>query len=61
MFRELLTLDEAKKILKQNFSPKPVGTEQVLLSEACERVLAEALLRRWMFLRSNEQLLMVML
>ena len=41
MFRKLPTLDEAKKILKQNFSQKPVGTEQVSLSEAYERVLAD--------------------
>jgi len=41
MLRKLFTLDEAQKILKQNFSPKPVGTEQVLLSEAYGHVLAE--------------------
>mgnify|MGYP001106437057 CR=1 FL=1 len=41
MFRKLLTLDEAKKILKKKFSPKPVGTEQVSLSEAYERILAD--------------------
>ena len=41
MFRKLFTLDEAQKILKQNFSPKPVGTEQVSLSEAYGHVLAE--------------------
>ena len=41
MFRKLLSLDEAKQILKQNFSPKPVGVERVSLSEAHDRVLAE--------------------
>lgn len=41
MFRKLLSLDEAKQILKQNFSPKPVGVEGVALSEAHDRVLAE--------------------
>lgn len=41
MFRKLVSLDEAKRILEQNFSPKPVGVEQVSLSEAHSRVLAE--------------------
>ncbi|MDH5664581.1 MAG: molybdopterin biosynthesis protein, partial [Candidatus Bathyarchaeota archaeon] len=41
MFRKLLSLDEAKQILKQNFSPEPVGVERVSLSEAHDRVLAE--------------------
>ena len=41
MFRKLLSLDEAKQILKQNFSPKPVGVERFSLSEAHDRVLAE--------------------
>jgi molybdenum cofactor synthesis domain-containing protein len=41
VFRKLLSLDEAKQILKQNFSPKPVGAERVSLSEAHDRVLAE--------------------
>ncbi len=44
MFRKLLSLDEAKQILKQNFSPKPVGVERVFLSEAHDRVLAEDIL-----------------
>lgn len=39
MFRKLLSLDEAKQILKQHFSPKPVGVERVLLSKAHDRVL----------------------
>jgi molybdenum cofactor synthesis domain-containing protein len=41
VFRKLLSLDEAKQILKQNFSPKPVGVERVPLSKAYDRVLAE--------------------
>jgi putative molybdopterin biosynthesis protein len=41
MFRKLLSLDEAKQIIKQNFSPEPVGAERVSLSEAHDRVLAE--------------------
>ena len=41
MFRELLSLEEARQILRQNFSPKPVGVERVPLSEAHDRVLAE--------------------
>jgi len=44
VFRELLSLDEAKQILKQNFSPRPVGVERVFLSEAHDRVLAEDVL-----------------
>ncbi|MFQ5999228.1 MAG: gephyrin-like molybdotransferase Glp [Candidatus Bathyarchaeia archaeon] len=36
----MLSFDEAKKILKQSFSPKPVGTERVSLIEAHGRVLA---------------------
>jgi len=41
MFRRLVSFDEAKRILKQSFSPKPIGAEQVSLSEAYGRVLAE--------------------
>ena len=44
MFRKLLSLDEAKQVLKQNFSPKPVGVERVSLSEAHDRVLAKDVL-----------------
>ena len=40
MFRKLLSLDEARQILKHNFSPEPVGVELVLLSKAHDRVLA---------------------
>ncbi len=41
MFRKLLSFDEAKQLLKQTFSAKPVGIEQVSISEAHERVLAQ--------------------
>ena len=41
MFRKLLSLEEAKEVLEQNFSPKPFGVEQSPLSEAHGRVLAE--------------------
>lgn len=40
MFRKLVTVDEAKRILAQNFTPKPVGKEFVPLNEAYDRVLA---------------------
>jgi molybdenum cofactor synthesis domain-containing protein len=41
MFRKLLSFDEAKQLLEQSFSPKPVGVEQVFISKAHERVLAQ--------------------
>jgi putative molybdopterin biosynthesis protein len=41
MFRKLLSFDEAKQLLKQKISAKPVGTEQVSISEAHNRVLAQ--------------------
>lgn len=41
MFRNLISLDEAKRILKENFSAKPVGVDRVLLSNAHDRVLSE--------------------
>ncbi|HDD70432.1 MAG TPA: hypothetical protein ENG19_04815, partial [Candidatus Bathyarchaeota archaeon] len=41
MFRKLLTLDEAKKVLAQHFTPKPLGIEEVSLLDAHNRVLAE--------------------
>lgn len=44
MFRKLLSLDQAKQILEQNFSPKPVGVERVALSKAHNRILAWDLL-----------------
>jgi molybdopterin biosynthesis enzyme len=41
VFRKLLSFDEAKQLLKQSFSPKPVGVEQVSISKAHDRVLAQ--------------------
>jgi molybdenum cofactor synthesis domain-containing protein len=41
MFRKLLSFDEAKQLVKKSFSAKPVGAEQVSISEAHERVLAQ--------------------
>ncbi len=41
MFRKLVSLDEARRILEQRFSPKPVGMDRVSLSEAHNRVLGE--------------------
>ena len=41
MFRKLLTLDEAKQAISRNFDPKPLGIEEIPLSEAYNRVLAK--------------------
>lgn len=41
MFRKLLSFDEAKQILRQNLSPKPVGVELVPISKTHDRVLAQ--------------------
>jgi len=41
VFRKLVSLDEAKRIVEQSLSPKPVGVERVSLSDAHNRVLAE--------------------
>jgi len=40
MFRKLISVEEAKQILAQSFTPKPVGKERVNLSEAHNRILA---------------------
>ncbi len=40
MFRKLISFHEAKRILKQNLSPKPVRVERVSLSKTNSRVLA---------------------
>jgi len=42
LFRRLVSVDEAKNILAKNYVPEPVGTEVVSLSEAYNRVLADA-------------------
>jgi len=44
MFRKLVSFNEAKQILKRNFSPKPVGIEKVPLSKAHNRILARDIL-----------------
>jgi molybdenum cofactor synthesis domain-containing protein len=41
MFRKLLSFDEAKQLLSQSFSAKPVGVETVSISKAHDRVLAK--------------------
>jgi molybdenum cofactor synthesis domain-containing protein len=41
MFRKLLSFDEAKQILKQKLSPKPVGVERISLLKTYNRVLAQ--------------------
>ena len=41
MFRKLLSFDEAKQLLEQSFSAKPVGIEQASISNAHNRVLAQ--------------------
>jgi putative molybdopterin biosynthesis protein len=40
MFRKLLTFEEAKKVILERFSPKPLGVEEISLLEASSRVLA---------------------
>jgi len=40
VFRKLVSVDEARRILEKNLKPKPVGKEQVSLSDAYNRVLA---------------------
>jgi molybdenum cofactor synthesis domain-containing protein len=41
MFRKLLTFEEAKKVILERFSPKPLGVEEISLLEANSRVLAQ--------------------
>jgi len=41
VFRKLVSLDEAKKRIREELSPKPLGIEQVPLLKAVGRVLAE--------------------
>jgi len=42
-----VSVDEAKRILAQNFTPQPVGNELVSLSEAYNRVLAADVISRF--------------
>ena len=44
MFRELISLDEAKQRIEEYLHPKPVGTIDVQLTEASSRVLARDLI-----------------
>jgi putative molybdopterin biosynthesis protein len=41
MFRKLMTFDEAKKAISLHVKPEPLGTEEISLLEAHNRVLAE--------------------
>ncbi len=41
MFRELLTLEEARQIINQHFSPKQIGVDEIPLLEAHNRILAK--------------------
>lgn len=41
MFRKLMTFDEAKKMITQQLKSEPLGTEELALLEAHNRVLAE--------------------
>ena len=44
MFRKLVSFEEAKKIIDENFTPMPIGDEDVALLEAYNRVLKEDLI-----------------
>jgi putative molybdopterin biosynthesis protein len=41
MFRKLVTYDEAKNIINQTLKPKPLGTQEIPLLQAHNRVLAQ--------------------
>jgi len=41
VFRKLHTVEEARQLLKKSYTPKPVGKEEVSLSEVLNRFLAE--------------------
>jgi putative molybdopterin biosynthesis protein len=47
LFRKLVSVDEAKKALAKNFTPSPVGSEIVTLSEAYNRVAASDVVSRY--------------
>jgi len=42
VFRKLLSLEEAQRTIRRHFEPKPLGTEEVPLLEAYNRVLAKS-------------------
>ncbi|MEM3730641.1 MAG: molybdopterin-binding protein [Candidatus Bathyarchaeia archaeon] len=46
MFRKLLTLEEAKKTIYQNFEPKPIGFEEVPLLQSYGRILSEDIIAK---------------
>lgn len=41
MFRKLITFEEAKKLIQETLQPKPLGTTQIPLLEAHNRILAQ--------------------
>ncbi len=41
IFRKLIPLEEARRLLYEHFTPKPLGVEEVPLTEAYNRVLGE--------------------
>jgi putative molybdopterin biosynthesis protein len=41
MFRKLVTFDEAKQLIQQQLTPKPLGSQEVPLLDAYNRVLAQ--------------------
>jgi putative molybdopterin biosynthesis protein len=41
LFKKLVSLDETKQIIARNFSPKPLGKENVPLEHTYNRILAE--------------------
>jgi len=41
VFRELVSVEEAKRLLRERFEPKPLGIEEVVLDEAVGSVLGE--------------------
>jgi len=41
MFRKLLTFDEAKALIQQTLQPKPLGTQEIPLLDAYNRVLSQ--------------------
>jgi len=47
LFRKLVSVDEAKKILAKNFTPTPAGSEVVTLSEAYDRIVAYDVVSRY--------------
>jgi putative molybdopterin biosynthesis protein len=42
MFRKLLTLDEARRVIERHFKARPLGTEMIPLLSAYNRILSES-------------------